>query len=90
VSIGITYRPRAGLCTAPHGSALVILDLDRETYFSLDEVGTRVWQLLALGMSVDRIAGQVACEYHVPVERAGADVGELVATLLNLKLITSR
>jgi len=27
----------------------VILDLDSGTYFGLDEVGTRVWQLLAQG-----------------------------------------
>lgn len=85
---GFRYKP--GVCTAAHGSALVLLDLESETYFSLDEIGTRVWTLMGQGYATTMIVEQLAHEYAVPVDRVGSDVRNLLDTLLHLNLIMRR
>lgn len=84
------FRSKPGVCTAAHGSALVLLDLESETYFSLDEIGTRVWTLLRQGCATTMIVEQLAHEYSVPVDRVGSDVRNLLETLLGLNLIIRR
>ena len=42
---------------------LVILDLDKGCYFCLDEVGTRVWQLVSGGSTFADAAEQLEREY---------------------------
>lgn len=66
----------------------VILDLGSEQYFSLDTVGTRVWQLIREGKSIDGITRQMETEYEVdPVQLAG-DLDRLFGALLEQGLIS--
>ena len=37
------------------GSEIVLLDLTSGTYFGLDAVGARIWQLIAAGQSLAKI-----------------------------------
>ncbi|NIM71259.1 MAG: PqqD family peptide modification chaperone [Xanthomonadales bacterium] len=63
-----------------HGET-VLLDLASEAYFGLDEVGTRVWQLLAAGHNLGELLGTLAEEYRVTRGQLEGDVGELLASL---------
>jgi hypothetical protein len=65
----------------------VLLDLDSEQYFGLDEVGTRIWALLKEGRGVDAIVDTLLAEYEVEREQLEADVRELLAALLEAGLI---
>ncbi len=47
---------------------LVIIHLDNGVYYSLDRTGTRIWELLAAGQTVDAIA-----ESYAAVDAPGAD-----------------
>jgi coenzyme PQQ synthesis protein D (PqqD) len=55
-------RPREGVATQKAGSSLVLLDVDSGLYFSLDEVGERIWSLCD-GRSVREIVDGVCSEY---------------------------
>jgi hypothetical protein len=48
---------------------LVILDLDKGCYFGLDEVGTRVWQLMTAGATVAQVVEQLVPEYDATSDR---------------------
>lgn len=48
---------------------LVILDLDKGCYFGLDEVGTRVWQLMSSGATIAETVEQLGPEYATTRER---------------------
>ena len=65
----------------------VLLDMDSEQYFGLDEVGTRIWAML----NEDRAAGQIVDmlleEYEVERVSLEGDVNELLASLLEAGLI---
>jgi hypothetical protein len=63
------------------GEECVMLDLDNGTYFGLDTVGTRVWQLLNEGKSVDEACALLALEYDASREEIDRDVSELVKQL---------
>ena len=66
----------------------VLLDLRSDFYFGLDEVGTRVWQLLQSGLSLQELIDRMAVEYEVRRETLEADVGELLNKLLDAQLVS--
>ena len=65
----------------------VLLDLESEQYFGLDEVGTRIWALLNEGQGVAAIVETLLTVYEVEREQLEADVRELLAALLDAGLI---
>ena len=65
----------------------VLLDLASESFFGLDEVSTRVWQLLGDGAGRAEIIDRLLEEYEVERDTLEADVAELLENLLEAGLI---
>jgi hypothetical protein len=59
----------------------VLLDLASESYFGLDEVGTRIWQLLQAGQGEAEIIETLLDEYEVERQELENDVAELLEKL---------
>jgi hypothetical protein len=55
------------------GTESVILNLDSGVYFGLDEIGTRIWQLLEQ-QDVRGVCQSLRADYDVSPERVEADV----------------
>jgi hypothetical protein len=66
---------------------LVLLDLQTEEYFGLDEVGVLVWALLEQPLSLDGLVEAVMAEYEVAEEQLRADLAALVAELAAAGLV---
>ena len=66
----------------------VLLDLSSESYFGLDEIGTRIWVLLNEGKNLDGILDTLQAEYEVTRETLESDTTELLDNLLKVGLIT--
>ena len=66
----------------------VILDLKSESYFGLDEVGTRIWQLLQQNGDVQKTFDVMMQEFDVDAERLETDMHELLKMLDKYGLIT--
>lgn len=69
------------------GSETVILHFTAGKYFGLDEVGTRVWQLLQSRRSVREIHGILLEEYDVDERRCARAVYALLNSLHDHGLI---
>ena len=69
------------------GEETVILDLESGTYFGLDPVGARVWQLMGEGRTLAEICDAMLAEYDVIREDLERDVLKLASDLLEQKLI---
>ena len=67
----------------------VLLDLASETYFGLNEVGTRVWELLESSRSLGEIATLLQSEYEVESARAESDVLGLATRLIEAGLASA-
>ena len=65
----------------------VLLDLATGTYFGLDEVGTRVWQLLERHGSIDAVVPALLEESAVDEPRVRADVDRLIRELSDKGLV---
>lgn len=76
-----------GLATCELDGESVVLSLTSGTYFGLNEVGARVWQLLAQPRTIDAICGVIAAEYEVELAQCLADVLALIEQLSSAGLV---
>jgi hypothetical protein len=65
----------------------VLLDLQSENYFGLDEVGTRIWQLIKETNDLQAIFETLLAEYDVSEERLRQDLDTLLGEISGLGLI---
>jgi hypothetical protein len=66
----------------------VLLDLESENYFGLDEVGTRIWQLIKQTNDLAAIYQTLLAEYDVSEERLQQDLDTLLGEISQLGLVT--
>lgn len=66
----------------------VILDLTSSSYFGLDGVGVRFWQLLQTDTSLEHACQQLLKEYDVSREQLEQDLLALVNQLAEAGLVT--
>jgi Coenzyme PQQ synthesis protein D (PqqD) len=68
----------------------VLLDLESEHYFSLDEVGARVWALLGEhDGNVEAIVAAMLAEFDVDEQTLRRDVDALIAQLRSAGLVVA-
>lgn len=65
----------------------VILNLASEHYYGLDEVGTRMWQLLATPKTIEVAYEILLTEYDVEPDRLRDDMQELIEQLVEHGLL---
>ena len=65
----------------------VLLDLASESYFGLDSVGTRIWQLLQEQSELELVYESMLSEYDVEAEQLEADLVELIGKLEDAGLV---
>ena len=70
------------------GEETVILDLTSGTYFGLDPVGARIWQLMVEGKTLAEVCEAMLAEYEVTAEKIELDVLTLAQELSAKQLIT--
>jgi hypothetical protein len=70
------------------GDETVLLDLASGTYFGLDPVGARIWQLIETGKSLREVCDQMVEEYDVARQVLEQDTLALARDLVEKKLIS--
>src|SRR5437879_13494409 len=65
----------------------VLLNIETERYFGLDETGTRMWQLVTAAASVEVAYQQLLAEYEVAPELLRDNLTDLVARLVENGLL---
>ena len=69
------------------GDETVILDLASGTYYGLDPVGARIWQLMAEGLTLEQVCEAMLIDYEVTREDIERDVLALGQRLLDKHLV---
>lgn len=87
--IALTDRParQPRVLKQEAGGTVVLLGLDEGRYYSLDEIGGRIWDLCDGARTVAQIAALLAAEYEAPPETITQDLVELLDDLANEKLV---
>ena len=65
----------------------VLLNLETEQYFGLDETGTRMWQLLTASPSIDAAYQELLAEFEVEPELLRSNLMELLSRLVDSGLL---
>jgi Coenzyme PQQ synthesis protein D (PqqD) len=69
---------------------LVLLNLEAEYYFGLDEIGTRMWQALTTAETIDDAYAELLTEFDVDAELLRRDLSELLGKLTEKGLLRIR
>jgi hypothetical protein len=65
----------------------VLLNIETERYFGLDETGTRMWQLVTAAPKIEVAYGRLLEEYDVEPELLRANLTDLVSRLVENGLL---
>lgn len=66
---------------------MVILNLKNEKYYTLNDIGLRMWQVLTDGSSVDEATQVLMNEYDVEEQRLCEDLEKFIQHLRDLALV---
>ena len=69
------------------GGEAVVLNLATGAYFGLNEVGSRIWALLAQSQDREAILKTLLSEYDAPAEQVGGDLDRLLGELVEKGLV---
>lgn len=83
----VRYRaiPEALVATLSDGA--VLLNLQTKRYFSLNETGTRIWELVQQSADEESMVATMVREYEVDEATAGAEVRRILDELMEAQLI---
>lgn len=65
----------------------IIMNLSNGLYFSMDRVGSAVWEMVEVGLSVDDMVSTLEARFDASGETIRADVDRLVSELLAEQLV---
>ena len=82
----VTVSP--DVISQPVSGETVLLDLASENYFGLDEVGTRIWELIVERGDLQAVYDTLLSEYEVSEARLREDLSRLVEEVADLGLVT--
>ena len=84
-----TYlRRKEHVIAQENSGALVLFNMDDGQYYSLNEIGNRIWELCDGSRSVGQVVSILCEEYDSPAEIVNSDALELLEELVIADLLT--
>jgi hypothetical protein len=80
--------PAADVLFTEIDNETVLLNIRTERYYSLDDIGTRCWQLLSEDGDVDSLVTRLASEFNAEPATLRQDVTDLIQRLTEAGLLT--
>ncbi|MGP6089482.1 PqqD family protein [Antarctobacter jejuensis] len=84
------YKTHPDVVSTATGDELVLLSFKTDTYYGLNPVGARMWDLLGQGASVDTLCAALLKEYSVSEEVLRDDVRAVMRDLDAQSLIVAQ
>ena len=84
----LTLEPHMRVCRAGDildddlDGELVMMDIERGSYFGLNKTATRIWALLEQPVVIKDLCEQLTSEFNVPAEQCSKEVSVFLQNLL--------
>lgn len=78
LSLPAKIKPSENVLFQEISGEYVLLNMESEKYFGLDEVGARVWQILSEDENPAKVLQQLEAEYDVDPQTLRNDVAKLI------------
>ena len=85
-----TYALCDGVVTSAVGQELLLLSLESGVYYSLNAVGTSIWEHVTQGRSVADIIAAIVIEFDVTAYVAARDLRRFLDDLSGMGLLVAR
>lgn len=85
-----TYEKKPSVVACELDGGSVLLDLDTSRYFGLNTVGLVVWEHLSMPQTIGQLCKIVETTFDVSEDICRPDLEQLMAQLLERKLVTSQ
>lgn len=66
---------------------MVMMDIDKGKYYSMNPVATNIWELLEKPLSVDQLSQKMIQDYEVDASTCKKDVKKFIGEMLSLSII---
>ncbi|HPJ69084.1 MAG TPA: PqqD family protein [Bacteroidales bacterium] len=66
---------------------VVMMDIDKGKYFSLNPVATRIWDLIEVPLTIDELCSRLMEEYEVDAEQCQSEVTEVIDEMVKLGVV---
>jgi hypothetical protein len=66
---------------------MILLDLSKEQYLGLNDVGTKVWQLLQEGKNLEMVFETLLEEYDIDAELLKSDLNQLISDMHEAEVV---
>jgi hypothetical protein len=83
----MTYKPAPQVLARRMPGGAVLVHLDANRIFELNETGARIWEMLHEGVDRDGVLQRLAEEFDVDAERAVREVDRLLGELVREGLL---
>ena len=83
----INYVRKEATVSARIEEELVMVDIEKGSYFALNPVATRIWGLLETPFSVENLCERLIAEYEVDPEQCRIEVEAHLSEMQQLGLI---
>jgi len=80
-------KRNSGLVTSNIDGEIVMMSVDNGEYYGLDEIGSRIWDLLENSISIEQLVDKLTEEFDVAKEDCINDTFEFLKDLMNKNLI---
>jgi hypothetical protein len=87
VNDGTTFEVPEHVLARKTGEEMVLLNLDNEQYYGLDEVGTRFWELIDGGATFGSTVDTLLAEYEVDRQTLVDDLASILDDLVDNGLV---
>ena len=86
-NVGAVFKGREGVVKQRASTSLVLLDIESGEYYSLNEVGDRMWELCDGSRSIREVIAAIGREYDASEDIIETDVTELLEELVGANLL---
>ncbi|MFZ2403632.1 MAG: PqqD family peptide modification chaperone [Methylobacter sp.] len=69
------------------GDELLMMSIEKGSYYSLNSIGARIWELLESPIGIDGLVARLTEEYNVPVDTCRQEVARFIEALRERGLI---
>lgn len=84
----VLYRASSDVIAQAIDAEVVLLDPESETYFGLDAIGTRIWQLLSEQRSFEELVAELVTQYDAREEQIREEAAVFLEQLCAEGLVT--
>ena len=90
INLKTTIKRNPEMVTSNIDGEIVMMSIDHGEYYGLDEIGSRIWELLENPMTIEHLIDILVEEFEVNKETCTSDTLEFLNDLAQKNIISSK